>query len=493
MPENSVHKIAVIGSGVAGMAAAARLAAKGYDVTVYEKNNYAGGKLGLLQQDGYTFDTGPSLFTQPYILEELFKDCGKELKHYLDYSQLEINTKYFYEDGTVFTAYRDHELLGKELANTFQTEPQAVLKLLANAADAYNNIGTIFLDEPIHKYKTWLSKRIPNALKHLRWNYLLQSMHSYHASRLRHPKLVQLFDRFATYNGSDPYKAPAMLSMIAHLEMNEGAYYPKGGMVSISNELFRLCNDVGVHFEMNSTVEKIVCNQYKVTGVVVNKVQHHYDTVVSNNDVYYTYQKLLGDDAMAQRLKVQERSSSALIFYWGIQKGFPQLHLHNIFFSSDYRAEFESLANNTVYSDPTVYINITSKMEQLHAPNGCENWFVLINVPASTIENAAETATIKQHVISKLNRMLKTDLLPLIETEAILTPAMIDAQTGSYMGALYGTASNNPLATFKRHPNQSKKYSGLYFASGTVHPGGGIPLCLRSGKLAANAIVHQNS
>jgi phytoene desaturase len=493
LPENHVHKIAVIGAGVAGMAAAARLAAKCYDVTVYEKNNYPGGKLGLLQQDGYTFDTGPSLFTQPYVLDELFKDCGKELRHYLDYSPLAVNTKYFYEDGTEFTAYHSHELLAKELTDSFQTEPGAVLKLLADAADAYNNIGTIFLDEPIHEYKTWLTKRIPNALKHLRWNYLFQSMHSYHALRLKHPKLVQLFDRFATYNGSDPYKAPAMLGMIAHLEMNEGAYYPRGGMISIANALFRLCNDVGVHFQMNSTVEKIVCNHNKVTGVVVNSVEHHYDTIVSNNDVYYTYQNLLGDNAMAQRLKVQERSSSALIFYWGIGKSFPQLHLHNIFFSSDYKAEFSSLAHNTVYSDPTVYINITSKMEAAHAPDGCENWFVLINVPATAIENATEIAMIKQYVTSKLGRMLKTDLLPLIETETVLTPAMIDARTGSYMGALYGTASNNPLAAFKRHPNKSKKYNGLYFAGGTVHPGGGISLCLRSGKLAANAIMHQNS
>jgi phytoene desaturase len=494
LPEHRRHKIAVIGSGIAGMATAARLAYNGYNVTVYEKNNYPGGKLGLLLQDGYTFDTGPSLFTQPYVLANLFSDCGKDLKDYLSYQPLHINTQYFYEDGTTLTAYNNHGLLLGEIHDKLGIDTSNVAKFLHTAANAYNNIGTFFLDEPIHEWKTWFSKRIPKALAHLRLPYLLQSMHNYHSAQLKHPKLVQLFDRFATYNGSDPFKAPAMLSMIAHLEMNEGAYYPKGGMMSITHALFNLCKDMGVHFEMNNQVEQIVTDNNTVTGLVVNSVLHHYNLVVSNSDVYFTYRKLLQDNNVAAQLKKQERSSSAVIFYWGINKQFPELDLHNIFFSNDYRAEFNNLFHTkSVYSDPTIYVNITSKMERNHAPEGCENWFVLINTSAQADLQPADIAAIRQHTISKLSRMLNTDMAEHITSEAVLTPAMIESRTGSYMGALYGTASNSPMAAFKRHSNKSMKYKGLYFAGGTVHPGGGIPLCLRSGKLAANAILHQNS
>jgi len=469
------------------MAAAARLASKGYEVTVYEKNNYPGGKLGLLLQDGYTFDTGPSLFTQPYVLETLFRDCGENPEDYLTYRKLDINTRYFYEDGTVFTAYSDINALAREVADVFKTSPAILNRFLAHAANAYNYIGRIFLDEPIHHYKTWLSRRILKALQHVRPAYLLQSMHAYHKAELKHPKLVQLFDRFATYNGSDPYKAPAMLSMIAHLEMNEGAYYPNGGMISITNALYKLCVLKGVTFEFNSRVEKIMVEGNTVKGIVANSIAHKYDKVISNSDVYYTYQNLLSNGKIAGKLKLQERSSSALIFYWGINKPFPQLQLHNIFFSNDYRAEFKALFDTkTVYSDPTVYINITSKMESTHAPEGCENWFVLVNVPAGITDDMV--AEMKRCTIDKLSRMLQTDIAAHIATESVLTPTTIEVRTESYMGALYGTASNNPFAAFKRHPNQSKKYSGLYFAGGTVHPGGGIPLCLRSGKLVADAV-----
>ncbi len=487
------HKIAIIGAGVAGMAAAARLASAGYEVTVYEKNNYPGGKLGLLLLHGYTFDTGPSLFTQPYILEALFCDCGKSLHNYFTYQPLDINTRYFYEDGTTFTAYRDHNQLYQEINEQFGTDATPVIKFLHNAANAYNHIGKIFLEEPIHEKETWLTKRIPKALAHLRWPYIFQSMHGYHAKALKHPRLVQLFDRFATYNGSNPYSAPAMLSMIAHLEMNEGAFYPKGGMISIVNALYRLCYDVGVSFEFNSLTERIVTEQNRVTGITVNGVFHPYNTVVSNSDVYFTYQKLLQDKQMADFYKRQERSSSALIFYWGIKNTFSSLQLHNIFFSNDYKAEFNCLfLTKTVYHDPTIYINITSKMEAAHAPENCENWFVLINTPASGDIDDEMIKNIRQNTICKLNRMLGTDIEGLIETESVLTPAMIEKRTASYMGALYGTASNNAFAAFKRHPNKSKKYKGLYFAGGTVHPGGGIPLCLRSAKLVADAI-HQCS
>ena len=215
-----------------------------------------------------------------------------------------------------------------------------------------------------------------------------------------------------------------------------------------------------------------------------------YDKVVSNMDVYYTYKNLLNQPEKAQKVLQQERSSSAVIFYWGIQGKFDQLHLHNICFSSDYKAEFDNIfIKKTISEDPTIYINITSKMEASQAPAGCENWFVMVNAPHDDGQDWDDwVKKCRKNVIQKLNRILATDLENMIVAEDVLNPKMIEVNTSSYTGSLYGTSSNSLFAAFFRHPNFARKIQNLYFVGGSVHPGGGIPLCLKSAKIAAEMI-----
>ncbi len=218
------------------------------------------------------------------------------------------------------------------------------------------------------------------------------------------------------------------------------------------------------------------------------------DVVVSNADVYFTYKNLLQDEVKSKRILKQERSSSALIFYWGMRKSFPQLGLHNIFFSNNYKTEFKHLFRAKNFAaDLTVYINVTAKMEATQAPPGCENWFVMINAPSMAGQDwPAMQQQVRRQVIEKLNRMLQTDIKSLIQTETILTPPQIEEVTASYAGSLYGTSSNSRLAAFWRHPNFSRQIKGLYFAGGSVHPGGGIPLCLRSAKMVSQMVSLPN-
>jgi phytoene desaturase len=283
-----------------------------------------------------------------------------------------------------------------------------------------------------------------------------------------------------------------MLTLIAHLEHNEGSFYPAGGMISITKTLVAVAKKKGVQFYYNSPVQKITTTHNKVTGVVVNDCAVPADLVVSNADVYFTYLNLLSEPSKAQQILQQERSSSALIFYWGIKKEFPQLSLHNIFFTENYEAEFAHLFDVKIpFNDPTVYINITSVCEPgIQAPAGKQNWFVMVNVPANTGQDwAAITASVKKEVLAKLERMLGEPIESLIETEKILDPLLIEANTASYQGSLYGTSSNAPMAAFLRHPNFSKQYKGLYFVGGSVHPGGGIPLCLKSAEIMSNLVA----
>ncbi|MEI9957945.1 MAG: NAD(P)/FAD-dependent oxidoreductase [Ferruginibacter sp.] len=247
------------------------------------------------------------------------------------------------------------------------------------------------------------------------------------------------------------------------------------------------------NFIFDSPVQKIIYNEGKAKGVVVNNENVTADIVVSNMDVYLTYKFLLNNQDKARQTLKQERSSSAIVFYWSIKKQLPQLELHNIFFSSNYAAEFDCLFKKKIlYNDPTVYVNITSKMERSHAPNGKENWFVMINAPAN-VEQGWELMKqqARTNIIEKLNRILQIDIEPLIETEEILDPVLIEERTASYQGSLYGTSSNSKLAAFLRHPNFTDDIKNLYFCGGSVHPGGGIPLCLKSAKIVSDLIKNE--
>jgi phytoene desaturase len=301
---------------------------------------------------------------------------------------------------------------------------------------------------------------------------------------------VQLFNRYATYNGSDPYQTPATMNIIPHLEYNLGAYFPRKRDAQHYPKSGTPGRRTGSNFPYNSPVQEIVTEGQKISGVKVNNQVIGAHIVVSNMDVVNTYKKLLPTVVQPKKILNQPKSSSALIFYWGIQKQFPQLDMHNIFFSQDYRQEFNHIfRQQTIYQDPTVYINITSKHKKDDAPEGCENWFVMINVPNNSGQDwNTLTTQARQHILAKLSRLLQTNIEPLIACESILDPRTIESRTSSSQGALYGNSSNNRYAAFLRHANFSSQIQNLYFCGGSVHPGGGIPLCLLSAKIATDLV-----
>ena len=338
-------------------------------------------------------------------------------------------------------------------------------------------------------------------------------MNEANRSFFRDEKVIQLFNRYATYNGSDPYKCPATLNIISHVEYTIGGYYATGGMFSLTNALYRLALKKGVKFNFNSPVEKIITDRKIVKGILAGGKEILSDAVISNADVYSTYGKLLNDtkSSAAKKYNKLEPSSSALVFYWGMNLTSQKLDTHNILFSADYKKEFEELFDKKVYpTDPTIYIYISSKFSRADAPEGKENWFVMINAPntqlsppergrlrggidspllvlSPTTDNLIRD--VKETILTKIKALTGYDIIDKIETESIMTPKDIELQTGSYSGSIYGISSNSRNAAFLRQPNSSKHYKGLYFTGGSAHPGGGIPLVLLSGKLAAEKII----
>ncbi|WKK77128.2 1-hydroxycarotenoid 3,4-desaturase CrtD [Marivirga salinae] len=475
----------IIGAGIGGIATSIRLAKKGYKVDVYEQNSYPGGKLSVFEQDGFRFDAGPSLFTLPELVDDLVELQNENSNIEFPYKKLDESCRYFWEDGKRITAYTDPEKFGAEVEKVFDVPAKTITDYIKNAEFKYEKSARIFLEKSLHKTSTFFSKEILPALLNIYKFGLFESMNQVNQRKLKEPKLVQLFNRFATYNGSDPYQAPGILTSIANLELNRGTFYPKAGMYQITDTLVKVAESLGVKFHYNAGVEKIKVEEKEAKGVMQNGEFVPAELVVSNMDIYPTYKKLLSEEKQPEAILNQERSSSALIFYWGIDRQLDELGLHNIFFSKDYQNEFHHIFKmKSIAPDPTVYVNITSKHTPEDAPEGMENWFVMVNVPANNGQDWDKLIPeIKESVLQKLERMLKVGISQHIKTESILEPRTIESKTSSYQGALYGSSSNNRYSAFLRHPNFHQKIKNLYFSGGSVHPGGGIPLCLLSAKI----------
>lgn len=482
-------KAAVVGSGVGGMAIAIRLAVKGYKVTVFEQASKVGGKLNELRMDGFRFDTGPSLFTLPSLVDELFALGGNEGSTNFKYHKLENVTRYFYPDGKVLNSWADPQRFAQEAEAVLGEPAQNIEKYLAECNDLYRLTADMFMFSPFPTWQGFKSKEAQEIGKNLKTLKAFETMHQVNSRSFKQEQTVQLFDRFATYNGSNPYKAPGTLTIIPHLEHNVGAYFPERGMYSIAEAMHEFAVKLGVKFELGCAVQRIDYEGNKILGVLVNGVSEAFDIVVNNTDIFTAYLGLMPDRKLSWFYKRQKPSSSALIFYWGVKGTYSKLDLHNILFSGDYQGEFKILEKKGISSDPTVYIFISSKVVNDDAPEGHENWFVMVNAPDDTGQDWEEIIkATRLNIIKKIKQDIGIDIEPSIVCEDILTPPLIEQKTGSYRGALYGISSNNKFAAFSRHPNRSKSINGLYFTGGSVHPGGGIPLCLASAKIVDNYI-----
>ncbi|MGE5681983.1 MAG: phytoene desaturase family protein [Bacillota bacterium] len=492
------NSVAVIGAGLGGLSAAIRLAYKGYDVHLFEKNNSAGGKAGNLQMGNYRFDTGPSLLTLPFILEELFCDVDEDINDYIEIQKLKILCRYFYPDGTVLNAYSENNLFANEVSLKTRDTKEAVYRYFNYCRRIYELTSELFLKKPFTELSTFFSLSAIKSLINVKSIDAFRNVHQANQSFFEDPRTVQLFDRYATYNGSNPYLSPATLNIIAYVENILGGYYASEGIYSIPTALERLAREKGVKIYFNTPVEKIIITKGEASGVRINGKDISFDVVISNCDSVYTnimllkgskYHKVQEDKAWREKSTLSP-STSAIVFYWAVEAKHSILEAHNILFSEDYAKEFNEIFNKKICpADPTVYIYISSKLITSDAPENCENWFVMINVPENSGQDWQQLGfNIKEKVIVKIEKMLGIDIRDKIVMERVLTPKDIEDNTNSWQGSLYGPASNSRLSAFKRQSNRSSKYKGLFYTGGSAHPGGGIPLVILSGKITSELI-----
>lgn len=491
-----MKKVIVIGAGLGGLSAAIRLAALGFSVTILEKNENVGGKVNFVESGDYRFDTGASLLTMRHVLIELFEAADRRLEDYLELVLLEPICRYFWSDGTVFNASRNLPKTLKEIEKIEPLDVAGFEKFIADARRKYEVAERTFLAHSLDDLPKLLRPRYAKDLAAISsW----RTLDAHNRKHFSSPKMRQLFNRFATYNGSSPYQTPATFALIPFVEFGLGAWYARGGIYEIPRALARLAAELGVEIKTRCEVEKILCADRAAVGVKLKTgAELRADFVVSNADAIETYRNLIAPENRRsfsdQKLEKIEPSCSGFVLLLGAKKRFPLLAHHNIFFSDDYRAEFDSIfREKRPVANPTVYVCATSRTDESQAPEGCENLFVLINAPytSEAIDWEKEKKSYRDLIVKKLENFGLKDLENSIEFEQIITPSDFEEKYCANRGSIYGVSSNGFFSAFLRPPNQSRDVKNLFFVGGATHPGGGMPLVLLSGKMAAELIERQ--
>ncbi|MEX1120952.1 MAG: phytoene desaturase family protein [Balneolales bacterium] len=486
-------KISVIGAGLGGLATSCLLARNGHHVTLFEKNDTPGGKMSQVTSNGFRFDTGPSLLTMPEILDEIFHQCGSRLSEHIKLMPLDPLCRYNYEDGTVFDSYFDRQKSIEAVRSIAPEDEQAYTDFLSYASGLFEKTASSFLYNPLQRLSDLRNIKLSDALQIDAFKTVSDRIDvSFRSQYMR-----QFFKRFTTYNGSSPYKAPATLNVIPHIELNKGGYYVDGGMYRIAEALEELAVSLGVRFLYKTSVSNIKVSKGSVTGIISNGLFVKSDLVVSNSDASDTYLNLIeaGNLNPKHRNKMAgiEPSSSGFVMLLGIDKLYTQLKHHNIFFSKDYHREFTDIFDRLIMpADPTIYIANTSCSNPEDAIAGGSNLFVLVNAPyiSSKYNWEDQSSFYSDFVIKELENRGLHGLKKSIRYKRVINPIDFHKLYRSNKGSIYGTSSNRKLSAFARPGNKSSWFNKLYLTGGSTHPGGGVPLVLLSA-LHVNKLIER--
>lgn len=469
----------VVGGGLGGMAAAARLARNGARVTLIERNRLMGGKVAEHRAAGFRWDIGPSLLTMPDVVEELEKALHFRAPKL---HRLDAVCRYFWPDG--------HRLDADE---AFCRGPE-VAAFMEYARGIYQLSGEAFLRHPPSEF--WRPLADPRQwrhLAHLPKVATFRTLSEEVRSRFSDPHLIQLFERFATYNGSSPYRTPATFNVIPYVENAFGAWYPEGGIRALARWLTNALDYLGVEVHTDTVV-----TLYDGTTVQTNTgLNLKPDVVICNGEVPGAYERWIrhsGFRDVQEKVEPEEWSLSGFVLLLGVNRKYPHLRHHNIFFSEDYPEEFRTLfEERDLPEDPTVYINISACTTPEDAPAAHDNYFVLVNAPAEVreINWSLRAPAYQRLILAKLEDMGLTNLSQHIVYSKIFTPADFARRDLSTGGALYGAASHGIRASLFRPPIVSPHDPKLFFVGGSTHPGGGIPLVLLSARMASEAVLRK--
>lgn len=481
---NEKKKALVIGAGLGGMATALRLAAKGWNVSICERSSTPGGKMNRWSTNGFTFDTGPSLITMPDIFRELYQDLGTRLEDHIELMALTRQVHYTFADGkTCCQSASLPEWL--DTVRELEGSTEGFMQYMELGGRLHEvSKKTFFANSPIEppdrNTKGFLSQM---PLKRGWGNYHKEMCHF-----IKSPYLRMIYDRYMTYVGSSPYKAPGTLCVVPYVEYAEGGWHVRGGLYEIIQSFLRLMTKFNIELRLNASVSEIIRHGKRVKGVRLESGELlEADAVIMNGDAS-TIGGLLGDEGYRKEKK-KDRSLSGLVFLFALKNSHPDWHHHQVFFSADYPHEFSQLFDHKLFpEDPTVYVNMPSITDRSMTPGEGEVMFVMANAPGNgDIEwNDAFIETAKERVLKRLKQSGFPDFEQEIVASDVWTPDRIKETYDMPGGAIYGMNSHGKKNAFIRPFNRDLKYKGLYYVGGSSHPGGGTPTVLMSARITAN-------
>jgi phytoene desaturase len=492
-------KISVVGAGIGGMSAAARLAKQGHQVTVFENSDQSGGKCRTEWFGDYAFDTGPSLLTLPAVFRDLFLKTGKRIEHVLDISPVDPAFNYNFADGSKVTFPNlSNPKTYQEIEKSFGiSASQSWRQIIERSEKMWEASRDSFIESELTSiWPLLLRKNLINQINQISPFTSLRSL----SEKLNlDPHLKMIIDRYATYTGSDPRSAPAVLLTIAFVESTFGAWHIKGGIGQLSVALEQRCRDLGVDFQFKSLVTKILVERNKVEGVVLSEGKIiKSDLVVSNSDAEYTFNSLIGNEVSSARgerrkLKSATKSLAGFSLLLGLdnKKSKPvDVKHHNVYFPENYDLEFDQIFTQKVpVTDPTIYLCAPKDSSMVKGADK-EAWFVLVNAPRHEPESGWDWKDggheYAQKIISKMDD-LGLNVTNRLDFMEYRTPADLENYAMAPGGSIYGTSSNSPVSAFLRARNRSK-VKGLFCVGGSAHPGGGLPLVGISAEIVAKAI-----
>lgn len=482
-------KVTIIGSGFSGLSAACYLAKQGCEVTVLEKHDRVGGRARKFEQQGFTYDMGPSWYWMPDIFDKFFADFGKKVSDYYVLERLSPSYRIIYKDGPLDIPSNIDELYA--MFERIETGSAKKLKQFLKEAEYKYNIGMHDL-----VYKPGLSLTEFMNMRFFKGIFKLDVFNSI-AAHIRksftNPKLIQLLEFPVLFLGALPENTPALYSLMNYSDMIGGTWYPKGGMISVVNAMHQLAVELGVKFELNADVSKINVTNYKADEVVTNHIYKDFDVLVSSADYNFTEQKLLDEKYRNYSVKYWETrklAPSSLIFYIGVNKKLPNLLHHTLFFDEDFDTHSKEIYTDPKWpTNPLIYLSCTSQTDSHVAPEGCENLMVLIPIAPDLKDDSKTNDKYFDLVISRIEKQIGVKFKENIVFRRDFATSDFVKDYNSFKGNAYGLANTLSQTAILKPKLINKKIKNLFYTGQLTVPGPGVPPCLISGKLVAEQVL----
>ncbi|MBN1443688.1 MAG: phytoene desaturase [Planctomycetes bacterium] len=487
-----MKKVIVIGGGLGGISAAASLAAEGFQVEVIEKNAHLGGKLNVLEKEGFSFDLGPSILTMPHIFERLFTRAGKRMEDYVEIEELRPHWRNFFEDGTTIDLYPTGRETAEQSERLSREDGEDLERFLAYSRKLYESTLPSYFDRGIDTF--WGMMKFHGVLRALFEFDALATVDQGVRRHIKNRYLVDILNYFVKYVGSSPYDAPALMNLLAHVQSEFGLWYVKGGLFNLAKGLARLLGDLGVKTTLQTEVVRLDVKDRRVTAArLADGTAREADIFISNMEVIPACRDLLGESPSSlRRFRRFEPACSGLVLHLGVDREYPHLAHHNFFYARDSKKHFSAVfREKTLSEDPTIYLVAAARTDRSQAPEGCENIKVLPHIPH--IQDPPFTRedylALRERVLDKLERMGLDGLRRHIIVEDMWTPDDIQRMYYSNRGAIYGVVADRRKNFGLKAPKKSDRHDNLYFVGGSVNPGSGMPMAALSGQQVRDRIA----